>query len=278
MSDRTIKHLILWIPTITIGLWEFIRHSWLLPYLSMDAGNILAPIIVFVVSAILMTRLFRLLDETAAKLRDEQEQKAALEERERLAQELHDGISQSLFMLSVKIDRLEAAPPEQKGAQLDHLRQTVRLVYDDVRQAISNLRTAPQESDFSWSHNLLQMIEEVRRETEWEPVVSWELPDEALSMKEKVALFSCVREALTNVRKHAEAERVSIQTKLLPDGFCCEVRDDGVGFYGDPFAQSGKYGLKMLRDRANHLGWSLRVQRQQGETIVTISKGDLKAA
>ncbi|MCY9516729.1 sensor histidine kinase [Paenibacillus apiarius] len=272
MSDKMIKRLILWIPTITIGLWEYVRHSFLLPYLSMDMGNILAPVIVFIVSATLLTRLFKLLDDTQATLRREQQTKAALEERERLAQELHDGISQSLFMLSVKIDRLEAASTEEKRDQLDKLRQTVRHVYDDVRQAIANLRTAPQEADFSWSLQLMHMIEDSKKDTEWQVEVRWNLPEEALSIKEKIALFSCVREALTNVRKHADAQTVQVIGEQSPGGFYCEVRDDGVGFSSDPFAESGKYGLKMLRDRTRNMGWSLHVERVAQQTVLRVCK------
>ncbi|RJG23353.1 sensor histidine kinase [Paenibacillus thiaminolyticus] len=272
MSDKMIKRLILWIPTLTIGLWEYVRHSFLLPYLSMDMGNILAPIIVFIVSATLLTRLFKKLDDTQATLRREQRMTAALEERERLAQELHDGISQSLFMLSVKIDRLESCPSEEKQGQLDKLRQTVRHVYDDVRQAIANLRTVPQEKDFTWSHPFMQMIEDIHKDTEWEMDVAWAIPEESLTIKEKIALFSCVREALTNVRKHADAKRVRVIGRLNGDGFECEVRDDGMGFAGDPCAAAGKYGLKMLRDRARTLGWQFEMRREAGQTIMRVSK------
>ena len=272
MSDKMIKRLILWIPTLTIGLWEYVRHSFLLPYLSMDMGNILAPIIVFIVSATLLTRLFKKLDDTQVTLRREQRMTAALEERERLAQELHDGISQSLFMLSVKIDRLESCPPEEKQGQLDKLRQTVRHVYDDVRQAIANLRTVPQEKDFTWSHPFMQMIEDIHKDTEWEMDVAWSIPEESLTIKEKIALFSCVREALTNVRKHADAKHVRVIGRLHGDGFECEVRDDGTGFAGDPCAAAGKYGLKMLRDRARTLGWHFEMRRESGQTIMRVSK------
>ncbi|WP_051287272.1 sensor histidine kinase [Paenibacillus taiwanensis] len=273
MSDRMIKRLILWIPTITIGLWEYIRHTVLLPYMSMDLGNILAPIIVFAVSAIFLTKLFALLEETQRKLRQEQQLKAELEERERLAQELHDGISQSLFMLSVKINRLEHAEGEERQIQFDKLKQTVHHVHDDVRQAIANLQAAPQEADFSWTHTFMQMIEEMRVDTEWEPEVDWRLDDEQMTIKEKITLFSCVREALTNVRKHAQAKHVTVLSEGGNEQFYCEVRDDGAGMKDDPFSLPGKYGMKMMRDRIHNMGWQMSVYRQHEETVICIRKG-----
>lgn len=271
LKDRTIKHLILWIPTITIGLWEYVRHSFLLPYVSMEVGNWLAPAIVFIVSATLLTRLFKLLDETQRKLQREQQTKAALEERSRLAQELHDGISQSLFMLAVKIDRLETASIEQQPEQLDKLRQTVRHVYEDVRLSIANLQTVPEEINESWSNQLVTMIEDIRKDTDWSLEVKWELSEDLLSLKEKIALLSSVREALLNVRKHAEAEHVWVIAKPVAGGFTCEIRDDGKGFVREPFEQKGKYGLKMVRDRTINMGWGLSVERDGNLTIVRIS-------
>ncbi|MBR2568822.1 MAG: sensor histidine kinase, partial [Paenibacillus sp.] len=89
MSSQMMKRLILWTPALTIGLWEYVRHAFLLPYLSMDMGNLLAPIIVFVISMTLLAKLFKMMEDTEQKLHEEKRSKALLEERERLAQELH---------------------------------------------------------------------------------------------------------------------------------------------------------------------------------------------
>lgn len=105
MSYKQIKWMILLIPTFTVGIWEYIRHQFLMPYLSMDAGNWLTPVIVYLVSVTLLSRLFRMLEGARAALEQERAAKAALEARDQLARELHDGISQSLFLLSVKTDK-----------------------------------------------------------------------------------------------------------------------------------------------------------------------------
>lgn len=101
MSYKQIKWLILIIPTLTIGLWEYVRHEFLLPYISMELGNVLAPIIVFLVTILFLTQLFDILERNQKELERAKALQAALEEREKIARELHDGIAQSLFLINV---------------------------------------------------------------------------------------------------------------------------------------------------------------------------------
>jgi len=101
VSYKQIKWLILIIPTLTIGLWEYVRHDFLLPYISMELGNVLAPIIVFLVTILFLTQLFDILERNQKELERAKALQAALEEREKIARELHDGIAQSLFLINV---------------------------------------------------------------------------------------------------------------------------------------------------------------------------------
>lgn len=147
MSYKQIKWMILLIPTITVGLWEYIRHQFLMPYLSMDAGNWLTPVIVYLVSVTLLSRLFRMLESARAALEQERASKTALAARDQLARELHDGISQSLFLLSVKADKagrsLSGTNHEQ---EIREIQKTVHEVNTYVRQAIAQLRYVPSPS------------------------------------------------------------------------------------------------------------------------------------
>lgn len=70
MSYKQMKWLILIIPTLTIGIWEYVRHEFLLPYISMDLGNWLAPVIVFLVSILFLTQLFSLIERNQAELNE----------------------------------------------------------------------------------------------------------------------------------------------------------------------------------------------------------------
>ena len=99
MTYKQLKWFILLIPTVTVGVWEYVRHEYLLPYISMEVGNWLTPVIVLFVTFTLLTRFFKKLETIQEELRIERAEKAVLEERERIASNLHDGMAQSLFLL-----------------------------------------------------------------------------------------------------------------------------------------------------------------------------------
>ncbi|TJY41165.1 sensor histidine kinase [Cohnella pontilimi] len=276
MTDQRIKWLILLIPTMTIGLWEYIRHAFLLPYLSMELGNLLAPFIVLTVTLTLVRGLFSRLEASLEALRRERELSAALEQREQLAKELHDGIAQSLFLLAVKLDRLDRTAPEgeEKVRSLTaELRSTVKVIDEDLRQAIANLRKGPTPADAAWVIPLRELLEETAGITEAQAEFRWAIPEDDLSPKEKVELYACLREALINVRKHAKATRVEVVGETNGEGgFRCAVEDNGVGFLGDPLTVKERFGLRMVRDRSNRMGWTFIAEMRGDRTVVEIVK------
>ncbi|REE85099.1 two-component system nitrate/nitrite sensor histidine kinase NarQ [Paenibacillus taihuensis] len=279
MSYKRIKWFILWTPSLTIALWEYLRHTILLPYVSMELGNWLTPVIVMTVTATLVIKLFQMLEETNDSLQQAKSAKAAFMEREQLARELHDGISQSLFLLSVKLDKLEHAKDNEQVMETAHqLRRTVRHVYDDVRQSIASLRSEPTRTDVQWMQAVREMADELRRGG-LDAQLDWRLGDSLLSSKEKVELLAIVREAMLNVQKHAHAAQLIVQA--VPDeaaegtGFHCTIADDGVGARVEQLTAKGRFGVRMMRDRAEAMGWQFQVRSQEelGQgTIVEVIK------
>jgi len=283
-TDRQIKWLILLIPTLTVGAWEYARHAFLLPYLSMELGNWLTPVIVLIVTLTLVRHLFARLEQSHEALQREKSVSASLEEREQLARELHDGIAQSLFLLAVKLDRLDRAAVEGEQRVLalsGELKETVRFMHEDVRQAIANLRKPPSPADAAWVMPLKELVEDTASVTEAEAEFRWMIPDSALTGKEKVELHACLREALMNVRKHAGASHVLVAGEPAGadgGGFRCRVEDDGAGFAADPLTMHGRFGLRMVRDRAERMGWTFAAERRGDRTVVEIVKpGDERA-
>ncbi|WP_308635650.1 sensor histidine kinase [Paenibacillus silvisoli] len=275
MTYKRIKWLILWTPTLTIALWEYVRHALLLPYISMDLGNALAPVIVMTVTATLLIKLFRMLEATSDSLQQAKAAEAAFVEREQLARELHDGISQSLFLLSVKLDKLEQAKDNeavQETAQ--QLRRTVRHVYEDVRQSIASLRSEPSKTDVQWMQAVREMAEELRRGG-LAVALDWRLTDGRLTGKEKIELLAIVREAMLNVRKHANASQLRVLADESEDGgFLCTVADDGIGAEPAQLSAKGRYGVRMMRDRAKTMGWQFQVRAGEDGlgTVVEVMK------
>ncbi|MFC4810765.1 sensor histidine kinase [Paenibacillus sp. GCM10023250] len=262
MTYKRLKWLILWTPTLTIALWEYLRHTLLLPYLSMNLGNALAPVIVMTVTATLLLRLFRMLEDAQDTLQRSKAAEAAYEEREQLARELHDGISQSLFLLSVKLDKLERADDPQLAAEtMGQLRRTVKHVYDDVRQSIAGLRGEPSHADAQWMQAVRGMAAELERGG-LRVELDWRLTDARLSGKEKVQLLAIVREAMQNARKHAGASRLRVQAASVGESaFRCAVADDGAGADPERLFAKGCYGVRMMQGRAAEMGWRFTVRR-----------------
>lgn len=274
MTYKWLKGFILWVPTAVIGLWEYVRHAFLLPYVSMDLGNWLAPVIVFLVSLTLLRPLFGKLETMQEALKREQVGKAALEEREQLAKELHDGISQSLFLLSVKLDNLDRAETkEEAGRTMEGIRGTIRHVYDSVRQYIASLQEPPAAVHTDWLQSAQQLAEELESAGGTVASVEWNIEDGWFSRKEKVELLAILREALMNIRKHGRASRARIRSEIVDvDGrsaeFRCVVEDNGAGYREEELAAKGKYGVKMMRERAASMGWEMRFE--QGEPSGTV--------
>lgn len=278
MSYKQIKWLILWIPTLTIGVWEYLRHTVLLPYVSMELGNLLSPFIVFAMTVTLLRTLFTKMEVTQETLRREQSLKAALEEREQLARELHDGISQSLFLMSVKLDRLEQSESkEETQEQTRQIRSTVRHVYEDVRQSLAALKEAPVITDQPWTQSVKTLATEIESGSGVKIELDWRLSDAILSPKEKVELLSIIREALLNVQKHAQATQASVRCQSLgstaAEGFKCQIHDNGIGLPEARRRASGCYGLRMMESRAVAMGWELRIHSEEGTVVEIERKG-----
>ncbi|MNJ39974.1 Nitrate/nitrite sensor protein NarX [compost metagenome] len=272
MTYKQIKWMILFIPTITVGIWEYVRHQFLLPYISMDLGNWLTPVLVYFVSVTLLKRLFHMLEKIQQELQTERTAKAALEAREQLAKELHDGIAQSVFLMSVKVDRLEFTTDQEKYEKdIFQVRKTVHEVNRYVRQAIANLRYAAiPEADVLQRETLKEKVKQVAEEVLVPIDVQWNIPDELLNPKEKVELLTSIREAVVNIQKHAQAAHGWITGEADNDqrGWKVMIKDDGIGFRGDPFQLEDSYGLLIMRERANEMNWNLRIATEDNYTVV----------
>lgn len=272
MFYSMIKWSILLSPAIMVGLWEYIRHEFLLPYISMDTGNWLSPLIVIFFILIFSTPLFKRLEKMQEELNQERAYKAAMEERQNISQDLHDGISQSLFLLSVKVNKLEK---NLTGSQLDEvhkIQQTVKHIYDDIRYSIQNLRTPPQEYDQIYLYQSLKvLLKEIKAETDIKVHLDWDFPERTLSYKEKLELISIMKEALMNVRKHSQCSNLYISAKEEDLQLACYIKDDGIG-YAPHDETCDHHGINIMNNRAKAIGWLLNIEKSNRGTLLSIVK------
>jgi len=188
-----------------------------------------------------------------------------LEERKRLARELHDSISQSLYgiQLGAKTarDRLDQ-DPASIAQPIDHVMRLAEAGEAEMRALIFGLRSESLETE-GLVATLLQQIEALRARHGLAGQTA--MKDEpAAPVEVKHALYRIAQEALGNTVKHAHARRVDVQLEALGHAVALQIVDDGVGF--DPGGlYPGHLGLRSMHERALAVGGSLEVSSSPGQ-------------
>jgi two-component system nitrate/nitrite sensor histidine kinase NarX len=261
LTYRTLKWFTILLAPLIIGGFEFIRHTLLLRYIPMTAGNYYITLLTLVLSFIYATWMFRTIESINQHLSEERATIAVYEERERLARVLHDSIAQTLFFLNIKL---------QQG-QMEEARFAVSEIDHQVRQVIFNLRSLPEEGA-SFNTRLRRWLEEWAVITGIEIVPEISIPLAYFSSDEEVLLFGIIQEVFTNIQKHAGAKRVDIAFDARGDGWTLRIADDGTGMV-DSLDRPKKYGISMMQERAARLGatFDLRNREQGGLEICLTS-------
>lgn len=200
------------------------------------------------------------------RLHNRSRQLAAMEERQRLARDLHDAVTQTLFSASVLCKTLSReAPPVPLGTLRDGIVQLERL----NRGALAEMRTMllelrPEALDETPLDRLLAQLADAFSGRVGVPVAR-DLPRGLLvDPVVKTVLYRVTHEALTNITRHAQAQQVSITLTQQDDLLALCIADDGVGF--DPAAVRGDhFGLKIMEERAATVGGTLVIESAEGQ-------------
>jgi len=194
---------------------------------------------------------------------------AVIEERERIARELHDGIAQVLGYVnkSQAVDGfLARGRVDDARSQLAELATAARAEYLDVREAILGLRS-PIEPGQSLGPAIEAHATRVAQACQLRLDVAIEPAARELRLQPHVEaqLYRIVQEALTNVRKHARADRVRISMAVVDECLDLAVEDDGRGLAAAaPNGDVPHYGLRSMRERAASVGAALEVEERAG--------------
>ncbi|WP_209975489.1 sensor histidine kinase [Paenibacillus eucommiae] len=261
MSLRMLKLLTILLPPFIIGGFEFIRHEYMLNYLSMEAGNFYMTIITLLLSYIFASWMFRSIQGINEKLAAGEARRAVYEDRERLARELHDDLAQTLFFLNVKL----------KQGHLDEAKSAVSEIDSSLRQAIFNLRTPPEEGS-SFSLRISMWLQNWQKMTGIELDEQLTVADDAFSSAEEVQLFGMIQEAFTNIRKHSKATKASIELIAAAHEWELRIEDNGMGIHpGD--IQQKHYGMNIMQKRAAELSASFELSpRPEGSGTVLLAQ------
>lgn len=185
---------------------------------------------------------------------------AASRERQRLARDLHDAVSQTLFSVSLiaeVLPRIYERDQQQGKQRLEELRQLTRGALAEMRTLLLELRPAAL-AEANLPDLLKQLGEAVTGRARIPVTVEADEACPALPAEVRVALYRIAQEALNNVAKHSGATKAAVS--LVPDGAGVRllIEDDGLGF--DPEARTGQLGLGIMLERADAVGALLQVR------------------
>jgi signal transduction histidine kinase len=186
-------------------------------------------------------------------------ERVAAWERERLARDLHDGTVQSLYAVTLGLTSASARTGDlELREQLEGLARTVQTAIEDLGNYIFELGPsllAGRRLDEA----VLQLVSDFQlrsglvTKADVDPAAGQRLDGQASEM------IQIIREALSNIRRHAKAESCKVSLRLNDEGAHLRVEDDGVGF--DPARPPlGRNGLRNLRERVARLGGHLEIE------------------
>lgn len=181
-------------------------------------------------------------------------------ERERVARDLHDGAIQKVFATSLRLAALAAQLPESSRQRLEELIDLQDAVIKDLRTTVYQLGTTGQSSG-SPSYALANTAREASRALGFSPEISVDGRITSIHDTTLGHVLFVLREALSNVARHAQAHHVQVSLVLDGSDMVMTVRDDGVGL--NPRAPRGD-GVGNMERRAHLLGGSCSMTSQPG--------------
>jgi len=204
---------------------------------------------------------------------DTREQLGVAHERQRLARELHDSVTQTIFSMTLTTQSaliIHDRDPDRLGVQLERLNQLARNALVEMHTLISELRPEQQAGN-----GLVKILRQHLSKSQIPEDLSISMDadgDAALSTAEDLGLFRIAQEALNNVIKHAHARHVDLRLHLAMP-FWIEIKDDGWGFDIQQAHGGGHLGLASMCERAAEIGWEMQIQTSPGEgTTIRVEK------
>ena len=195
-----------------------------------------------------------------------QRETAVAEERSFIARELHDSIAQSLAFLKIQLGMLRTAVKAGELARIERnlaeLDAGVHESLGDVRELLVHFRTRTNTEDIAPA--LKTTLQKFEHQTGLATHLELEGQGLPLPADVQVQVLHVVQEALSNVRKHAQAREVWVEVQQSPP-WRVEVRDDGRGFdVNRPNADETHVGLRIMRERAERVGATVEVASVPG--------------
>lgn len=189
---------------------------------------------------------------------------AAMEERQRLARDLHDSVTQSLFSANVIAQMLPVLwerKPDSIQPNLAELQQLTHDALSEMRALLVELRPSPLAHG-DLGELLRNLVNTVARRCALDISLTVDICTN-LRVDDQIALYRIAQEALNNIAKHADASQAAVSVAVWDDGLCLTVEDDGRGF--DPNSvPCNHFGLEVMHERAAGIGAALVLDSAPG--------------
>lgn len=189
-------------------------------------------------------------------------------ERDRIAREMHDGVVQSLFSISLGLELCKKQvlrDPQAVAERLEELQSHLNTSMTELRRFIYDLRPM-KLAELGLVGAVEYWLTEITqgRSVRARLVVNGEVGD--LSPSEEACLYRVAKEAVSNAVRHANAQLVEVTIERTNGTACMRVADDGIGFDISrvPDAGTNGLGLRSIKDRVAREGGSLSVDSNPG--------------
>ena len=211
-----------------------------------------------------------------ARLHERSRELSIVEERNRLARDLHDSVTQTLFSLGLTAEAAAELAERDPAAARNQTRIVAKLARDalgEMRTLVFELRPPALEAD-GLVATLRKHIEVIRRASGID--VTLEVEGEGgVSREIELETYRIIQEALNNAVKHSGAESISVRIEIDGSGLRASVTDSGAGF--DPKAlpvRTKHLGLTSMEERARNVDGKVRIESTPGSgTTVTLEVG-----
>ncbi|TKS58153.1 MAG: hypothetical protein EWM72_03208 [Nitrospira sp.] len=195
---------------------------------------------------------------------------AVTEERTRIACEIHDGLVQSLAGVNFKLDlcqQLIRKNPKASLATIKESKAQLKLAIQEARQVIFNLRPLHYDK-MELIPALTNYLKSYETQSHITAKFSVTGDEQILFPRTKIFLFRIIQEALSNVQKHARADRVTIQLEINLEMLRITITDNGVGFDMETVLRDPEkwdhFGIRGILERARLVGGEGRVESKKG--------------
>lgn len=213
-------------------------------------------------------RLYSDLEQEKERMMDIQE-----EARKKIARDLHDGPTQSIAAIAMRVNfarRLMERDAKAAAEELFKIEDMARRTTKEIRHMLFTLRPLVLESQ-GLVAALESMAEKMRETYNQNVVIQADLRVvELLEMTKQSIVFYIAEEAVTNARKHAQAQNIWVRLRLIKDELCLlEIEDDGVGFDLNAidltYHERGSLGMVNMRERSELVNGVLHIESTPGK-------------